>query len=85
MNAIITKIEKFSSKVGVAYVKLAYLLADGTAGELFQKAEVYDAFKFDESKIFSRKELDALFASIEDGIVKIHFDSRGQCVGLDSN
>jgi len=82
MNAIITKKEEFSSKLGIAFVKLCYLLSDGTAGELFMKKEQYSAYNFDEENIFNKEEIEKLFSTVEDGVVKIMFDSKGQCVAI---
>jgi len=82
MNAIITNKQSFTSKTGVAYVKLGYILEDGTSGELFMDSKKYDSLGIDETKICSKQTLTKIF-DVSD-IVKIQFDQRGQLFSLES-
>jgi len=82
MNGIITKVEKFSSKVGKNYVKLHYLLANGSAGNVFFDESAYKLLNVDESKFFDAVSLKDLFKAVSDGVLTISFDQSGQCVAI---
>jgi len=80
MKAIITHLEKISSKKG-EFVKGSFLNPKtGSTGEFFTTAEKYGAFSFNEAKVATSGDLSKIAEDLE--VVDVEFDQNGRLVGI---
>jgi len=81
MKALITRFEEFKAKSGVDYVKLSYVMSDGSIGYVMTEKKRYDSFGIDIEKYVMQKETLAGIMS-DSKLVDISFDQRGYLVGI---
>jgi len=81
MPCIITYKQNITTKDGRAFVIYRGILDNGDNFQAFLSAEQAESFAIPDTAVFSKKDLESLFAEAE--VAKIMFDQRGRVHSLE--